>query len=148
MSGQRGFTLVEVMLALAVLAIALPVLLGLRNRDVVLLDQAEMLTKATLLAKEKAFETELMGFPPLGEQSGDFAAPPPGAPLSADSRDRAPGFRWTRTVAPTALDPIREVKIRLTWPRGAGEGTLAITRYAFAEPGTSGPRSSRAPDVR
>lgn len=138
MSGQRGFTLVEVMLSLAVLAIALPVLLGLRNLDLVLLDRAETLTKATLLANEKAFEGELLGFPPLGEQSGDFAAPTPGAPPWADYRDRAPGFRWTRTVAATKFEAVREVKVRLTWPRGAGEDTLEITRYAFAERGVPG----------
>ena len=61
-----GFTLLEVLLAIALLAIALPVLLGLRNFDLDLHARAGELTAATLLAQEKLIETELTGVYPIG----------------------------------------------------------------------------------
>ncbi|HJU06684.1 MAG TPA: prepilin-type N-terminal cleavage/methylation domain-containing protein [Nitrospiraceae bacterium] len=131
---ERGFTLLEVMLALAILAIALPVLLGLRNRDVELLGYAHNLTIATLLAQEKLLETEIMGFPPTGEQSGDFQNPSPGTTTSEPAQARPREFRWTRTVVPTPLDVVREVRIKIIWPRGLSEETLEVTSYVFLEP--------------
>ncbi|MGQ0554700.1 MAG: prepilin-type N-terminal cleavage/methylation domain-containing protein [Nitrospiraceae bacterium] len=54
---ENGFTLLEVLLAIALLAIALPILLGLRNFDLGLQERASELTAATLLAQEKLLET-------------------------------------------------------------------------------------------
>lgn len=130
---ERGFTLLEVMIAVAVLAIALPVLLGLRNRDVALREEAKAMTTATLLAQEKLFETEFQDFPPVGEARGEFTTVPPGYPLTFEAKDRAPGFRWMRTVAPTPFDAIREVRVRVTWPRGGADGAVEITNYVFQE---------------
>jgi general secretion pathway protein I len=131
---ERGFTLLEVMVAVAVLAIALPILLGLRNHDVALREEAKAVTNATLLAQEKLFETEILGFPPVGETRGDFATLPPGSLTSAEVKDRAPGFRWTRLVVPTPFEQIREVRIRVSWPGGASERVVEITNYVFLEP--------------
>ncbi len=130
----RGFTLIEVLLAMAILAVALPVLLGLRNRDVELVGYAHSMTMATLLAQEKLFDTEIMGFLPTGEQSGDFQNAPPGALDYTDMNDRRRDFRWTRTVVPTPFEVVREVRIRIMWPRGTGEETVEITSYVFLEP--------------
>ena len=69
-SEEGGFTLLEVLLAIALLAIALPILLGLRNFDLELQERASELTAATLLAQEKLMETELSGQYGIGETSG------------------------------------------------------------------------------
>lgn len=132
--GAGGFTLLEVVMAMALLAIALPVLLGLRNRDVELLRYADSMTTATLLAQEKLFETELMGFPQTGEQTGDFQDLPPGSLASAKVKDRGRDYRWTRTVVSTPLDAVREVRIRVAWPRGKVDETVEITSYVFLDP--------------
>lgn len=130
---ERGFTLLEVVMAMALLAVALPVLLGLRNRDVELLKYADNMTTATLLAQEKLFETELLGFPPTGEQTGDFQNLPPGSLASASVKERGRDFRWTRTVVATPLDVVREVRIRIAWLRGRVEETVEITSYVFLD---------------
>lgn len=131
MTTARGFTLLEVLLALAILAITLPVVLALRNADLDWLGRSRIMTTATLLAQEKLFETELLGFPPIGEQTGDFRTPPPGYPTTLDSGDRAPGFRWRRTIVPTPLERVREVRVRVMWPSGANEDAVEISSFIF-----------------
>ena len=131
MTTARGFTLLEVLMALAILAVTLPVVLALRNADLDWLGRSRIMTTATLLAQEKLFETELLGFPPIGEQTGDFRTPPPGSPTTLDSGDRAPGFLWRRTIAPTPLESVREVRVRVMWPSGAGEDAVEISSFVF-----------------
>lgn len=131
-AGERGFTLLEVLLAIAVLAIALPILLGLRNFDVDLHERATELRGATLLAQEKLIETELTGLYPLGETSGEFRNAPLGAPATVAASDRAAGYKWKRTIAPTPLPLIREVRVKVSWPRGVAEESLEVSTYVFA----------------
>ena len=131
---EQGFTLLEVMISVAILALTLPLLLGLRNWDVAIREEARLLTDATMLGKEKMFEAEQLGFLPIGEQRGDFVTIPLGFPVTGEIKDRAPGFRWTRTVVATPFDPIREIRIRITWLRGAREDSLDVTGYVFQEP--------------
>lgn len=133
MTGARGFTLLEVMIALAIVALAIPILLGLRNWDVALRSEAETLTTATLLAQEKLLESEMEGLPPIGEQRGEFTERLPGFQFPIAPRDRAPGFRWTRSVLATPFDTIREVRIRIAWPRGEAEAALEVTQYVVSE---------------
>ena len=132
-SSENGFTLLEVLLAIALLAIALPILLGLRNFDLDLHERARELTAATLLAQEKMLETELAGVYPIGETTGDFRTAPLGAMLTVQASDRAVGYRWKRTVSPTPLNLIREVRIKVSWPRGATEESLEVSTYVFAD---------------
>jgi general secretion pathway protein I len=131
-SGDHGFTLLEVLLAIALLAIALPVLLGLRNFDLDLHARAGELTAATLLAQEKLLETELLGVYPIGEVGGDFRNAPLGTQSPLQATDRAVGYRWKRTVLPTPIASILEVRIQVSWPRGATEETVEVSTYVFA----------------
>ncbi len=138
---QRGFTLVEVMFAIAILALTLPILLGLRNRDLDLLNQASAITTATLLAQEKMFETELTGLPSVGEQSGEFTDRLPGFQFPTAPPDRAKDFRWKRIVASTPFDTIREVRVRVSWssaspgilPGSGKEDAVEITHYVVLD---------------
>jgi general secretion pathway protein I len=129
---EDGFTLLEVLLAIALLAIALPILLGLRNFDLGLQERASELTSATLLAQEKLLETELSGQYAIGETSGEFLNLPLGAQTNIQAVPRAIGYRWKRTIAPTPLELVREIRIKVSWPRGEFEESIEVSTYVFA----------------
>jgi general secretion pathway protein I len=119
-------------LALALLAIALPVLLGLRNFDLSLQAKAAELTAATLLVQEKLMEAELTGQYPVGETTGDFLSIPLGAQASAQTADRAIGYRWKRTISTTPLEMVREIRIKVSWFRGEIEESVEASTYVFS----------------
>lgn len=131
---SQGFTLLEVLIALGILALALPVLLGLRNWDLDLYARANELTTATILAQEKLVEAELAQSFPLGEVAGEFLDVPLGAQAVSDQTNRAPNYRWKRMIVPTPLDTVREVKIQVLWPRGAAEEMVEVSTYVFSLP--------------
>lgn len=131
---ERGFSLLEVLIALGILALALPILLGLRNWDLDLHARANELTTATILAQEKLIETELATSFPLGEVGGEFLDVPLGSQASGDQTNRAPNYRWKRVIVPTPLDVVREVKIQVLWPRGATEEMVEVSTYVFSLP--------------
>ena len=128
----RGFTLLEVLIAMAILALALPVLLGLRNWDLNLHSRAADITAATMLAQEKLIEAELLPLYPIGETTGDFRNPPPGYQVPGDIADRAERYRWKRVITTTPLPAVREVKIQILWQQGATDEVLEASTYVFA----------------
>ncbi|HHK60871.1 MAG TPA: type II secretion system protein, partial [Desulfobacterales bacterium] len=73
--GRAGFSLLEVLVALAVLAIALPILLRTVGRSLSLAAEARFLATAAPLAQERLRERSLPGRPLAEGGEGRFAAP-------------------------------------------------------------------------
>ncbi len=132
MKNEQGFTLLEVLIALGILALALPILLGLRNWDLDLHARANELTTATILAQEKLIETEVGPSVPLGETGGEFLSTPLGSQATAEQTDRPSGYRWKRIVSRTPLPIVQEVKIQVIWLRGAIEEMVEVSTYVFS----------------
>ena len=131
-SNAGGFTLLEVLLAIGILALAMPILLGLRNWDLNLHSRAADITAATMLAQEKLIESELLPVYPVGETTGDFRDPPPGYQMPGDIANRADRYRWKRVITTTALPAVSEVKIQIIWQLGATDEVLEASTYVFA----------------
>lgn len=121
-NGERpgGFTLLEVMLALGVLAVALVALLGLRNRDLSMQAHARHLVTATALAKLKLEELIVVPDVRDGEPAGEFG-------------ERYPGFRWTRTIAPAPLIDWLEYRVEVSWAEGARQERVELMTYVKDE---------------
>lgn len=98
MRSSRGFTIIEVLIAMAILAIAMTALLGTQSRSVVQNDHARHLTVASILAHDQmlALQTRLMkdGFQVDTESDrGRF-------------RERQyDGFEWEAVIEPIDLEP-------------------------------------------
>ena len=103
----RAFTLLEVMVAIAILGIALMGLLGLQHQSMQSVIRAQQSTRASMLAQAVMTEAELERYPDLGRTSGDFESSFPG---------EFPDFRWEREVAASGTFPdIRVVKVLIRY---------------------------------
>jgi len=101
----RGFTLIEVMVAIAILGIALMGLLGLQHQSMQSVIRAQNATRASMLAQAVMTEAELERFPDLGYTSGNF---------QASFRGEFPDFRWERMVEASGTFPdIRKVMVAI-----------------------------------
>lgn len=117
---NSGFTLLEVLVAMAVLAVALVCLLGLHNRSLLLSMRAQRLSTATLLVQEMLTRTQLEGESALRVTAGDFAELHPG---------QYPEFRWYRTLRPTQLEGLWELRVGVSWGERENE-TCELTLFA------------------
>ena len=98
---QAGFTLLEVMIALAIVAIALVTLLGLGNRSIDINGRLQHITRATLLAQQKMTEIETQG---SGVQEAEGPFDPPHEI-----------YRWRIALEETPLPSVRMVTVTVFW---------------------------------
>lgn len=70
--GERGFTLLEVMVAVIIISIALVSLIGSQSQSVSIATASRFETTASLLARQKLTELALGGFDELTSAEGDF----------------------------------------------------------------------------
>ncbi len=114
---RRGFTLLEVMIAVAIMSMVLVSLIGLKNRgaeDVLLADH---MTTATLLAKEKMTATLLSTKLAPVEEEGEF-------------EDEAfKSYQWKKIVATTPLSAVMEVRIAVLWKEGTRDEMIELVSY-------------------
>lgn len=101
---RSGFTLIEVMVALAVVAFAFVGLIGLHGRNVQLADRANHYSRATLLAREMLTQLQFDAAGDLSSGSGTFEA--------------YPEFHWTREVTETTFETVRRVNLTIFWDGG------------------------------
>jgi general secretion pathway protein I len=115
-----GFTLLEVLVAVAVLGFALVSLLGLHVRNIDLIARDERVTAATLLARALMTEVEIGPFPDLGATDGDF---------ELDYPNRYPDLRWEREVLTTPVPNVREVRVRVFRGEQESGDDVTLTYY-------------------
>ena len=128
----RAFTLLEVMVAMAILGIALLGLLGLHHQSMVSVIRAQQTTRAAMLAQAVMTEAELERFPDLGMTSGDFEAAFPG---------EFPDFRWARNVVESGMFPdVRKVQVLVRYgPKLSQSFELVEFMHSPIPPETTNP---------
>lgn len=125
MGGERrtGFTLMEVVVALAVAAIAVVGLLRLHMLSMAAVDKADKTAQALVIAQNKIAELEVRGSSTSGTQSGSI------------ERNRT-AFLWQTQVSdlevpkvPPPADPghVRKVVVTVRWDHGIGRRDVSLS---------------------
>jgi general secretion pathway protein I len=121
----KGFTLLEVMIAVALIAVALVTLLGSQSQSVSYANSAKFETMASLLAQSKMSEILIQDADALSGDSGDFGG---------DYQ----GYAWEVKVSDVAIDDLdtileylKQIDITVTW----GVFSYDLRLYHYVEPG-------------
>jgi len=93
---SSGFTLLEIMIALAIIAIALVAALGSQSQSVSLANEAKFTTTVTYLAQHKMAELEAKKPEDLISDSGDFG-------------EDFPGYRWEVEVSDVSMEEFEKL---------------------------------------
>ncbi|MFC1534076.1 prepilin-type N-terminal cleavage/methylation domain-containing protein [Thermodesulfobacteriota bacterium] len=106
---EQGFTLLEVMVALSIIAIALTAVLGMQSQSLSLASEAKFGTTASLLAQGKIAEIETLNTEDLVSSSGDFG-------------EDFDGYSWQIEVNNVVLEStegifrhLRQIDLKVSW---------------------------------
>ena len=114
---SNGFTLLEVMVAVSIMAMVLVTLLGLKNKTMQDVMLAEHITTATLLAKRMMTDT-IISKPRLPlEEDGTF------------SEEEFKEYAWKKAISPTPLAQIMEVRVAVLWQEGTRPEMVELVAY-------------------
>lgn len=121
-AARQGFTLLEIMIALAIIGIAMVSLLALGNRALVVNTRLQHMTRATLLAQQKMAESENLarngGVAGLSDEQGTFAVP------FAD-------YRWQLALSGTPLPAVKMVTVTVLWGEADRNESVDVTSFLF-----------------
>ncbi|MGC1454337.1 MAG: prepilin-type N-terminal cleavage/methylation domain-containing protein [Nitrospirota bacterium] len=116
-----GFTLLEVMVAVSIMATVLVILLGLQSRTMQDVAQAEQITTATLLAKRMMVDVIVSkNWLPV-EETGDFK-----------DEDKFKDYAWKKTLSQIPLFStvfITEIRIAVLWKEGTHQEMVELVDY-------------------
>ena len=121
---NRGFTLLEVMIAVALIAVALVALLGSQSQSVSFANSAKFETMAALLAQSKMSEITIQDADSLSSDSGSFG-------------EDYPGYSWEATVSDVSIegveaisDYLKQIDLTVTW--GVFSYNIRLYHYVSA----------------
>ena len=111
---DQGFTLLEVMVAMAIIAIAMTAVLSSQSQSVSLASEAKISTTATLLAQMKIADISRGNPRNLMSESGDFG-------------EDFPGYTWEVKVENVFADlpenvsnHLKQLNVTISWGEGGG----------------------------
>ncbi len=118
---SKGFTLLEVMVAVAIMSMVLVTLLGLQSRTMQDVAQAEHITTATMLAKRMMVDVIVSKKWQPVEEDGDFTG-----------EDNFKDYAWKRTISQIPLFStvfITEIRIAVLWTEGTRQEMVELVDY-------------------
>ncbi len=115
---RNGFTLIEILVTLTILAAALPALLqafasATRNQGL-----SDNSTTALYLLKFRMAEIEMSGYPEVGEETGEFGE---------NTR-----YQWRSVVEDVQseqVENVRRVTVTVTWQHRSRERSMAMSTF-------------------
>jgi general secretion pathway protein I len=113
---ENGFTLLEVMVALAIIGIAMVAMLGLTQRNISANDNLHQMTRAIFLAKQKMAEIEHNIDGAVDQREGTFLPP---------NQD----FRWRSRFTPTPVSGVEQVDLSVLWGEERDQELVTLTSF-------------------
>ncbi len=128
--GTRGFTLIEVLIALAITVIGLVPLLHLLTTSILMTDSAWNLSQATLIGNARLAEVISQNDIEIGLEKG-----------SVEIQEKEIVFNWQSEVdeafieelAETNLDNLRKITVTVMWQEGQSPKQISLTTYVFID---------------
>ena len=120
-AGGKGFTLMEVMVAMAILAIALVSIFQLQSQSISMATDSRFLTTAALLAQSKMVEVETQSTLSNKTESGDFGPD-------------YPQYTWQLVIDDTQLLQFKKIEVTVTNKLFLTRGIYKLVLYK--KPGT------------
>jgi general secretion pathway protein I len=117
---QQGFTLLEVMVALAILAVTLVVIFSHQTASIEGGNEAKLITKATLLAQERMAELIAQDRLPFGEEEGEY-------------QDEIPLMIWKQMVEEGPREGMKRVTVLVQWQEGEHTRDVRLVTYVVAQ---------------
>ena len=114
---SKGFTFLEVMVAVAIMAMVLVTLLGLKNKTMQDVMLAEHMTTATLLAKQMMTDTIISKQRLPLEEDGTFPD------------EEFKEYAWKKVIAPTMFARIMELRVAVLWQEGTRQEMVELVAY-------------------
>ncbi|HPQ43910.1 MAG TPA: type II secretion system minor pseudopilin GspI [Syntrophales bacterium] len=99
--GSGGFTLLEVMLAMAILAISLTAVFQSQSQSISMTGRSRFETTAPLLAQSRMAHIEAMSPGDIHSGEGDFG-------------DDFPDYRWNLAVFETEIENLKKIELTVT----------------------------------
>ncbi len=122
---QAGFTLLETMVAISIIAIVVVAVFQLQAQTIAMTIDSQFYAISPLLAQKKLAEIELAPRDKLAEGAGDFG-------------DAFPGYAWETAVSDvesevlgTVAENIKKVDISISF--NDGERTYQLRTYLFVQ---------------
>ena len=115
----NGFTLMEVMIAMAILAIALVAVFQLLSQSISMSTESRFMTTAALLAQSKMVESEVVTTLTNHKEDGDFGPD-------------YPQYTWRLEVGDTQLAQFKKIEVTVTNKLFISGGTYKLLLYKTA----------------
>jgi general secretion pathway protein I len=112
----NGFTLMEVMIAMAILAIALVAVFQLQSQSISMSTDSRFMTTAALLAQSKMVEVEAGSTLVSHSEDGDFGPD-------------YPQYTWHLEVGDTQLPQFKKIEVTVTNKLFINGGTYKLVLY-------------------
>ena len=113
---RRGFTLLEVMIAMALLALVLVTVFSHQAVSIDLGNEARVITRASFLAQEKMAELIAGAVQEIGSAEGDV-------------EDGGVALHWRTEVEESAREGLMRVVVLVTWKERGGMRDVQIVTY-------------------
>ena len=117
-SRHSGFTLLEVMIAMAMLAIVLVTAFQSQSQSISMASESRFETTAPLLAQSKMAEIEAMKMSDVNAGEGDFG-------------EKFPDYAWRVEVSDTEFEALKKIEVQVTSSALKSRNTYRLVLYRF-----------------